>query len=146
MRLPPNPGSEGLKSPIGIDSDDDGVRDDIQLLIAKLEPTDKDKRSAWRQMAIALQYAIEFSDSRYGAGSQMEAFSNAYDCVSALYTEDHKQFYKHMDLLESMLTNTYKRARAYVKANAAVSGGTFSSEDDFRTCAFEVSSAKVPKK
>ncbi|MCL1945605.1 MAG: hypothetical protein FWF51_00430 [Chitinivibrionia bacterium] len=40
IKLPPNPGAAGKKTVLGIDSDGDGVRDDIQIEITKLIPND----------------------------------------------------------------------------------------------------------
>lgn len=39
-KLPPDPGAEGKKTVLGIDSDGDGVRDDIQIAVTKLIPDD----------------------------------------------------------------------------------------------------------
>jgi hypothetical protein len=40
IKLPPNPGAAGKKTVLGIDSDGDGVRDDIQIEVTKLIPND----------------------------------------------------------------------------------------------------------
>jgi hypothetical protein len=45
-KLPPNPGIAGKKTILGIDSDGDGVRDDIQIAVTKLIPDDPYKRAA----------------------------------------------------------------------------------------------------
>ncbi|MCL1947344.1 MAG: hypothetical protein FWF51_09405 [Chitinivibrionia bacterium] len=39
-KLPPHPGAAGKKTILGIDSDGDGIRDDIQIAITKLIPDD----------------------------------------------------------------------------------------------------------
>ncbi|MDR0305197.1 MAG: hypothetical protein LBH98_10610 [Chitinispirillales bacterium] len=39
-KLPPDPGAAGKKTVLGIDSDGDGVRDDIQIEVTKLIPND----------------------------------------------------------------------------------------------------------
>lgn len=44
-KLPPDPGETGKKTILGIDSDGDGIRDDIQIAITKLIPDDPYKRA-----------------------------------------------------------------------------------------------------
>ncbi|MCL1947345.1 MAG: hypothetical protein FWF51_09410 [Chitinivibrionia bacterium] len=39
-KLPPHPGAAGKKTILGIDSDGDGIRDDIQIAVTKLIPDD----------------------------------------------------------------------------------------------------------
>ena len=39
--LPPDPGKAGKETPLGIDTDGDGVRDDIQRYIYFIYPDDK---------------------------------------------------------------------------------------------------------
>ncbi|MCJ2544664.1 hypothetical protein [Thermostichus vulcanus] len=53
--LPPDPGEEGKRTLEGIDADGDGVRDDVQRAIYRLEPRDERKRRAMLQYAKALQ-------------------------------------------------------------------------------------------
>jgi len=44
--LPPHPGFKGRKTLLGIDSDNDGIRDDIQIAITRLLPDEPHKRAA----------------------------------------------------------------------------------------------------
>jgi hypothetical protein len=44
-KLPPHPGRRGRETILGIDSDGDGVRDDIQIEITRLIPDDPHKRA-----------------------------------------------------------------------------------------------------
>ena len=44
-KLPPDPGAAGKKTVLGIDSDGDGIRDDIQIAVTKLIPDDPYKRA-----------------------------------------------------------------------------------------------------
>jgi hypothetical protein len=45
IKLPTDPGEYGKKTVLGIDSDGDGVRDDIQIKVTKLIPNDPYKRA-----------------------------------------------------------------------------------------------------
>jgi hypothetical protein len=54
VNLPPDPGAEGKKTLLGIDTDGDGVRDDIQRYIYLTYPDDKKLRLG------LTYYAIEF--------------------------------------------------------------------------------------
>ena len=56
--LPPDPGEAGKTTLEGIDSDGDGLRDDIQRYIALTYPDSQKTRAALRQAAIALQKII----------------------------------------------------------------------------------------
>jgi hypothetical protein len=45
-KLPPHPGEAGKATILGIDSDGDGVRDDIQIAVTRLIPDDPQRRAA----------------------------------------------------------------------------------------------------
>ena len=49
--FPPDPGEEGKKTIQGIDSDRDGVRDDVQMWIYAFVPNEPKRQMALRQMA-----------------------------------------------------------------------------------------------
>jgi hypothetical protein len=56
--LPPDPGAPGMTTLAGIDSDHDGVRDDVQRAIALTFPQPSTARSIITQAAISLQAFI----------------------------------------------------------------------------------------
>lgn len=54
-KLPKNPGSQGKKTILGIDSDNDGIRDDLQIQIHFMLPNSPQKRSAYILLSRAIQ-------------------------------------------------------------------------------------------
>jgi hypothetical protein len=53
--LPPDPGAAGNATLAGIDSDGDGVRDDVQRYIGLTYPQSAKERAALTQAAVALE-------------------------------------------------------------------------------------------
>lgn len=123
--LPPDPGSEGNATIAGIDSDGDGVRDDIQRSIALSHPESARKRAALSHLAV---------------GSQ-EVLLNAQDPASAIRSirdqlNDAACLYQLLGLdeggelaleLEAQLLNTSERFSAADLANRHFSGMSFPS-------------------
>ena len=56
--FPPDPGSVGRKTLAGIDSDHDGLRDDVQRWIYARYPKEENKRKALKQMALDYQIDV----------------------------------------------------------------------------------------
>ena len=65
--LPPAPGAANDQSVAGIDSDRDGVRDDLQIAIAQLAPKSTILRDSLREIASALQAFVRAPYSSQGA-------------------------------------------------------------------------------
>jgi hypothetical protein len=61
--LPPDPGEAGKATLAGIDSDNDGVRDDIQRYIALTYPSSEKTRAGLTQLAVANQDLIMNSNA-----------------------------------------------------------------------------------
>lgn len=61
--LPPQPGQAGRQTLFGVDSNSNGVRDDVEIAIHERYPQDYAKRQSLRLGAIALQDAIRSSTS-----------------------------------------------------------------------------------
>jgi hypothetical protein len=96
-KLPPDPGAAGKKTILGIDSDGDGVRDDIQIAVTKLIPDDPYARAAamfWFAMIselwkVVLENPNKPFDFYYpyfqasGAGSYYYVRTKADDLISS---------------------------------------------------------------
>ena len=65
--LPPDPGAEGKKTLLGIDTDGDGVRDDIQRYIYLTYPDDKKLRLGLTYYAIEFQGVLKDANDREAA-------------------------------------------------------------------------------
>ena len=56
--LPPDPGVAGKATLAGIDSDNDGVRDDVQIAIYERHPSEPEKRAVLEQEASNFQKGL----------------------------------------------------------------------------------------
>lgn len=116
--LPPDPGEAGKATLAGIDSDHDGVRDDVQRWIALTFPNSEKTRAALRQDAIAMQQLL------LDAADPIKSYNNALqegkaiDCLS--YIRDDS--YVLMDELKAIVLNTYLRSKAWLQADKHLSG------------------------
>lgn len=124
--LPPDPGDEGKATLEGIDSDNDGLRDDIQRYIALQYPDSAKTRTALRQAALALQKIILDSPDEASALRNTELEARASECIRYIRPADGH----HIDnTLMAEFLNTEARSRAYLSFNAKLSGHVFGTRD-----------------
>jgi len=125
--LPPDPGAAGKLTLAGIDSDNDGVRDDVQRWIALTFPNSQKTRAALRQMAQDNQNMLLLSNDKqlvYAAAVQM---GKTIDCLWYIYPNpDTGEAIRYSELLDAVIMNTALRSRAYIQANRNLSGRAFS--------------------
>jgi hypothetical protein len=135
--LPPDPGEAGKTTLGGIDSDDDGLRDDIQRYIF-LHFTDSAKtRAALRQAALALQNIILNSPDEAGALRNTELEARASECIRYICPDDGRRI---DNMLLAEFLNTEARSRAYLAYDAKLSGHVFGTRDldQYKTsCTFD---------
>jgi hypothetical protein len=116
LLLPPDPGPAGMKTLAGINSDGDGVRDDVQRYISLTYVQSAKERAALTQVAVALQ------DEVTGRSAGVQEVSDAMDCMdSAFMSSDAdvgggKIDYDAFNSLEAIVLNTPDRAKASVQA------------------------------
>ncbi len=123
--LPPDPGKKGLQTIEGIDSDNDGVRDDVEIAIAKRYPSNEKARSALRKFAKSLQRAFIAQNN-----NQQQLRSCLSEIVAA---SDHITFStpnprEDILFIEMVMANTKERSEIYRDVNAAASGQFFGGE------------------
>ncbi len=114
--FPPDPGSSGKRDLTGIDSDRDGVRDDVQRWIHALYPKDVAKRNSLRQWA---RYFQDFLDKDFGVGIRQattRAAFRAADCEAESFL-DNQQSYNDVSYLEAKVMNTKDRTVQYLENN-----------------------------
>lgn len=130
FKLPVDPGLAGYESVVGIDSDSDGVRDDLQRRITLHIPDSPEIRAA------AMFAALNFCRN-------IEAISNnpdlTYEDVSlnaCLYTAVSKNFIKaeaynkiNMNTLMTWFLNTPERYATYEKFTNIFDGRSFPHDD-----------------
>ncbi len=120
--LPPDPGAAGKATLAGIDSDNDGVRDDVQRWIAINYPHSEKTRAALRQLAIARQNFILSASDANAAYDNAIQMGRGSDCLFHLRPV---HWYDDSVALEAVILNTAARSREYLKANHLLSGRSF---------------------
>lgn len=122
--LPPDPGEAGKATLEGIDSDNDGVRDDIQRYIALTYPESEKVRVGSLQLAKAMQIAILGSSTKQKSISSSFYVNKSIECLSYLskYGIDGSEVIAN---LIGKLVNTVDRYSAYSRYNQNLSGNSF---------------------
>jgi hypothetical protein len=136
-QLPPDPGEAGKATLEGIDSDGDGIRDDIQRYIALTYPDSQKTRAALRQAAIALQKIILESPDVEPALYNTELEARASECIRYIHPDAGREI---DNMLLAEFLNTLDRSRAYLEYDAKLSGHVFGVKniDEYRSsCSFE---------
>ncbi len=120
--LPPDPGPAGEATLAGIDSDNDGVRDDVQRWIAQAYPNSQKTRAALTQDTKAMQQIL--IDSADPVKSYKDALQDnrAMECLSYIRPGD---FYHVLAEHKAILLNTEMRSRAWLQADHNLSGKFF---------------------
>lgn len=109
--LPPDPGKAGKATLAGIDSDHDGLRDDVQRWIATHYPDSEKTRAALRQKAVALQTYIEDGSSTPAkTRHDAVAIDKASECLEAIRGD----FYTINRDFDAVVLNTYPRLKSYL--------------------------------
>lgn len=122
--LPPDPGDAGKTTLEGIDSDQDGVRDDVQRWIAISYSDSAKMRSGLTQFAKVAEKAISTTDQQQ-AGKNMGSVLRAQFCVGTIeHALLNRSSFSYKAALGQLL-NTYARARAFAKADLESSGSMF---------------------
>ena len=142
--LPPDPGEEGKHALMGIDSDDDGLRDDIQRYIYQTYPGQPNVRSALRQYALSLQKTVD--PNRVAGTGRVLADEKglAMECVNYFMRDE---IYDVTQRLKAEVINTYERTKKYLAYDKELSGGVFSLsnlpfDESYKLCDFEVQSTQ----
>ena len=130
-KLPPDPGPGGNSTLGGVDTDADGVRDDVQRYIAAHLPAGVHQGAF--AVARALQGALLASDaaSTQAAGN---AVVKSVVCLAKGVPDDVQRRRFRVDVTAHML-NTELRSRAYAQFNGAVGPTAFTLPSPDNACA-----------
>jgi uncharacterized lipoprotein YehR (DUF1307 family) len=126
--LPPAPGEDGKLTLSGIDSDDDGVRDDVQIAIYERYGSDEVKVNALEQSAKALQSAIASDTSNIIDASS--SVLRAVDCLHETMDDPTAE----ISFIENSVINTEQRSDAYVTFNDGLNGQFFGDNNTQSQC------------
>jgi hypothetical protein len=111
--LPPDPGSEGDLTIAGVDSDGDGIRDDVERKISLMYPNHSSVRNYSYQIAISLQDAIDNPTSVSQQNKSLSEVLSANDCLKRMSIDN-----LHVGTREilPMVLNTFQRSYSYLNA------------------------------
>jgi len=140
--LPPAPGAAGKATLAGIDSDNDGVRDDVQRWIVMTYPNSQKTRAALTQMAKAMQVILLNATDAVNARKYSLEEGRASDCLTHVRGQvlglDNSDDYDIENEIQALYLNTYARSKAYLRHDAHLSGMFFSLPADYSTgCNFD---------
>lgn len=121
--LPPDPGPAGEATLAGIDSDNDGVRDDVQRWIAIHYPNSQMTRAALIQDTKAMQRILLDAADPVKSYSDALEDNRAMQCLSYVRPND---FYQISVEHQAIFLNTRLRSRAWLQADHNLSGKFFS--------------------
>lgn len=118
----PGQGNSGASTVVGVDVDQDGLRDDAQISIYASSASDPVLRKASIQLAKSLQKLIVTGTTSSNALAAAITMNKAIDCM---YSLDADKFGGRVETVEAAVVNTASRAQAYAQAGAFLSGGNF---------------------
>jgi hypothetical protein len=118
--LPPDPGEVGKLTLLGIDTDGDGVRDDVQRYITLSYPSSAKTRSALSQTAIAAQLIVSQSADPIASRNNMASFIRGQDCLAYVTSEETAIMLKRE--LRAQILNTKSRTAAWLNGDLHNSG------------------------
>ncbi len=128
VNLPPDPGEAGKATLLGIDSDNDGVRDDIQRWIELNYPNSAKKRAAIGQGAIALNSALANSGNKRNSIKNGYKVNHAQECLFFIFREAEgtaRPAYKVWRTLKANFLNTQERTQRFFEYDSQLGGGNF---------------------
>ena len=140
FQLPPDPGPAGDATLEGVDSNGNGIRDDIERWIYLTYPDSEKLRRALIQEYYPLQNMIIHGQqqNRDAVDDDMYALQRAIECL--YYVHSNKP-HKISAELKARIVNTDERVYSYLKSSELLGGGTFSSRhpsDRKSSCNFDV--------
>ena len=119
--LPPDPGEAGKATLEGIDSDKDGVRDDVQRYIAITYPKSAKTRAALTQMAKATLNEIRDAHKGQELVDDVVAVADVVKCMGYIFSND--EYDTVYDAINDQILNTPQRSAAELLVNQRLSGG-----------------------
>ncbi|GJQ59646.1 MAG: hypothetical protein D8M57_06575 [Candidatus Scalindua sp. AMX11] len=138
--LPPDPGEEGKLTLLGIDSDGDGVRDDIQRYIYFTYPDDEKLRLGLTCYAKEFQGVLADADDRETSYEHAIKIARHRECLWYIKEMDEDV----IDILNALLAeilNTHDRSIAYITYSDNLRGKNirrFPQKEWKDSCSFDV--------
>ncbi len=117
--LPPDPGDAGLVGLTGIDSNRDGIRDDVERFIEKELADSGQAREVARKLAVIDQEKLNNANNKEAVIALDEKNGQAVGC---LYYQMENKAFQYTKKLKALTFNTEERIRAWNKVNSYYSG------------------------
>lgn len=136
--LPPDPGEEGKKTLLGIDTDGDGVRDDIQRYIYFTYPDDKKLRLGLTYYAREFQGMLKDANDLEAAYDHANKMARHGECLHYLKGEESINIERALD---AEILNTRERSIAYITCSDNLGGRIISGapqKEWKNSCSFDV--------
>lgn len=137
LPLPPTPGPENDLTIAGVDSDEDGVRDDIQRHIGLSYSSDEASRLALMDVAKALQLILIQAESKDASYENLLRFERAFECT--VYVMD-ENYVRAVGEIISQQMSTRERTARYSRFHEQIAGvvskGSKYSEF-YKSCSFD---------
>lgn len=136
IELPPDPGEEGKQTLLGVDSDNDGVRDDIQRYIYITYPNEEKVRMALTQTARIYQELLLDSGDPEIAHKNVKKLYRSNACLYYIKDGDIRESLGIRRALKAEILNTKERSVAYLEFNNSLAGKTTSltPENEWKDC------------
>ena len=119
VRLPPDPGEAGKQTLLGIDSDSDGVRDDIQRYIYFTYPDEEKVRLALTQIAMEYQGLLSQANDPDAAFNHATRMSRHGECLDYIQGEAAADT---LAAIKAEILNTKERSLAFINYNNNLAG------------------------
>jgi hypothetical protein len=136
--LPPDPKKAGKRTLLGIDSDNDGVRDDIQRYIYFTYPDEEKVRSALTQVALQWQGLLSQANDPEAAYFHTTKMMRHGECLDYM---KGRIAGKMIAALDAEVLNTRERSIAYINHSKSLGGAMISGaplKEWKNSCAFDV--------
>ena len=139
--LIPDPGSAGKLTLAGIDSDNDGVRDDVQRWIVMTFPNSQKTRAAVTQKAKTMQLILLNASDEANVRKYSRASGKASFCITFVRRQvlglGSSDAYRLKRELEAIYLNTAARSRAWMQADSYLGGMYGVPSDLSKGCDFD---------
>lgn len=121
--FPPDPGEAGKKALEGIDSDHDGLRDDLQRWIYARFPSEPKKRAALKQWAIHYQKTLFLNRKEKDMEEDSKRGSKASRCLFDTFSNPDEA-YDESKYVQAKVLNTKERTKKYLEVDQWFDGKT----------------------
>ncbi len=120
LGFPPDPGASGKKTLIGIDSDHDGLRDDLQRWIHARFPNEPKKRSALKQLAISYMSSLQVGTDKKALQDHFTSMGRSVDCLYLTFGE--RESIRELEYLRAKALNTEMRTKKFLETDHLLDG------------------------